>query len=104
MTDYISRNDALNAFAKVYEFPSGSIERCFEQVKDVYDKINNLPASDVVERKHGKWSPFDDGNGFGFQCSACKCVTYGCSLEIFTGDFKFCPYCGADMIQNEGDS
>lgn len=53
--------------------------------------------SNVEEQKHGKWSPFDDGNGFGFQCSACKCVTYGCSLEIFIGDFKYCPNCGADM-------
>ena len=53
--------------------------------------------SNAEEQKNGKWSPFDDGNGFGFQCSVCKCVTYGCSLEIFIGDFKYCPYCGTRM-------
>lgn len=57
--------------------------------------------SNAVEKKHGKWSLFDDGDGFGFLCSACKTVTYGCSLEIAIGDFKYCPYCGARMVTDD---
>lgn len=67
--DYISREAALSA------------------------RLERLPAADAVERKPGVWIWDDEG----YHCSECFFHAYGCTEEILSGDYHFCPHCGASM-------
>lgn len=55
-------------------------------------KIRNIPAADVVERKHGKWVEKPFLLGTTNECSLC-----GNYYGMPHGKFNFCPNCGADM-------
>ena len=107
MTEYISREELTKALDSLCDRVCAYSKKqrwvmCGScPLGSAFDVVEELHAADVVERKCGEWIPFDDGDGFGYQCSACNRVTYGCSLEIFVGDFKFCPCCGADMRRGE---
>ena len=48
-------------------------------------------AIKALERKHGEWIKFDEGD--------CYCSNCGIALEDWVQGifYKFCPYCGADM-------
>ena len=64
---------------------------------DAETRLMSLP--DVVERKKGKWIPYNpDEKGFAnhFQCSECS-VWQKMEVPHKTHDFDFCPNCGADM-------
>lgn len=53
-------------------------------------RIENEPAADVQEVKHGKWLPYK----FGLEVVACSI----CGAVYEGGDsFRFCPKCGAKM-------
>ena len=60
---------------------------------DVHD-ILKTPTADVVEGKKGFWEYVDDVD---YRCSVCHKYAYGCLGEIMSGDYQFCPYCGAKM-------
>ena len=63
------------------------------------DRLDDIPAADVVEQKHGSWQERivddDEHDKYGlfrrrFYCSACgDWNTHGAS--------KYCPHCGAKM-------
>lgn len=44
-----------------------------------------------VERKLGVWIWDDEG----YHCSECFFHAYGSTTEILSGDYHFCPHCGA---------
>ena len=82
---YISREAAIKALQ----------EKVFHNLTDEFygtmQVLDEIPAADVVEVKHGVWilNP-DDTAGCGFfVCSSCKCDVYD--------QTDFCPNCGADM-------
>lgn len=87
MTRYIDANllkaEFTGNFAKSYAVPL---------IKNIIDQ---QPAADVQEVKHGKWDEIRDEHG--------KPVTYihrscGC---MSAGDDKYCPKCGALMQEDE---
>ena len=94
MSDYISREAAIEAFEKELSAKYNRIELSigFVGAKSI---LSDLPAADVVERKKGKWKrAYLDHEAMGkrpsiFYCSACnQCIAY---------PVNYCPSCGADM-------
>lgn len=104
-TEYIKKEDALNAFSRVYMIPSQSKAKDIyrEQIENTYLHIKSIPAADVVERKHGKYSAkvftaehniFFDAPLVSFWCHECD---YTDKIIADRLTYKFCPNCGADM-------
>lgn len=65
----------------------------------VYYNLQNLPAADVVEVKHGRWVKSVPGDGENY-CSVCKAEQpwfYG--YGYFESDY--CPNCGARMDKED---
>ncbi len=61
--------------------------------------IINIPAADVVEVRHGKWSVvYVDAGHIDmekmYKCSMCGSRKYN--------DYKYCPNCGAKMDGKDG--
>lgn len=81
MSDYISRDDLLNAFAK-------ATENRFISPTTLYGIAKEFPAADVVERKRGEWVWSEEQDGA--ICSECKAHKGGRLTP-------FCPNCGATM-------
>lgn len=48
-----------------------------------------------LKEKHGHWEWHEDNREW--YCSECKRFVYGVSLEVYSGEYKFCPHCGAKM-------
>ena len=76
-----------------------------EQMEDsifkmaAYAAINDVkhqPAADAVEVQHGQWVHCDDGS-LSWRCSVCGKHAYGNYAEVFSGEYHFCPNCGARM-------
>ena len=58
--------------------------------------IAEQPTADVRENRKGKWIYCDD-ESISYRCSECGKHQYGSFSEIFSGEFRFCPNCGAEM-------
>ena len=52
-----------------------------------------------LKEKHGHWEWHEDNREW--YCSECKRFVYGVSLEVYSGEYKFCPHCGARMDEVE---
>ena len=80
MSDYISRDDALNALR---EYP----------VTKLKTVIRRLPSADVAPIRHGRWINCEwVESGFKFvRCSECK------HDDMNSRMYKYCPNCGAKM-------
>lgn len=62
----------------------------YEVADMIEDCIDNVPAADVLEIKHGKWLPYR----FGLEAAMCSI----CGAAYEGGDlFRFYPRCGAKM-------
>lgn len=85
MTEYIKREDAINAVKMLY----GGF--------GAMANINAIPSADVVERKKGKWIKLYAGN---YKCSVCG-DWWGNDDNEMVEDFKYCPNCGTDMRGEE---
>lgn len=83
--DLISRQAAIDAL-KSWDWQDVYPPILFRQL------LEKLPSAQP-EREKGEW--FWDGEGY--SCSNCDRPIYGNLLEITIGDFKYCPFCGADM-------
>lgn len=79
MDKYINQNAARNA---LYEADAITMKGVAI--------LNNFPAADVVEVRHGRWI-FDDfdGDGWDYQCSECGGYS--------KGSYDYCYHCGAKM-------
>lgn len=56
--------------------------------------INQFPAADVMEVRHGQWNEVEHGeNGVLCECSACK----EWMLFYYGFNANYCPNCGARM-------
>ena len=83
--DTISRQDAIkNAHFPVIDDASYEVVRV--------DDILALPSAD---RPTGEWV-WDDEDGEYF-CNKCKAKQYNNINEIISGEWVYCPNCGADM-------
>lgn len=84
MAEYIKREDAINLLWLYAD------ESCASVVSD----FENLPAADVAEARHGRWSPVAFGIGIcttKYQCSVCK------QYKDVDRPYNYCPHCGALM-------
>lgn len=87
MDDLISRQAAIKTVLKNWG----------HSIPHLTDELNNIPPADVRENVKGKWIKRDQRyvGWISFECSAC-----GETLELdkaTSDDFKYCPFCGADM-------
>lgn len=64
--------------------------------------VDEIPAADVQEVKHGKWLLEREPNGkpYCFHCSACDSDFGRISIVSAT---PFCPWCGAKMGEEDGN-
>ena len=88
MTDYIKRTDAVK-IAEKYGLANGSVLGRHTGLADCIARdISDLPAADVAEVRHGRWS----SNGIALVCSEC-----GKSVNLVEMFAHYCPYCGTRM-------
>lgn len=102
MSDYINRDELIK---HIKDLPTwwgdDSVGYAFYLTRAI-TSIENAPAVDVQEIKHGEWTKDDSG---GCYCSACgwyadydyDYVTYVTNNGLGSGDFNYCPHCGAKM-------
>ena len=68
-------------------------------VNYVLELISKAPTADVVERKKGKWKPFDRTWGRSiYHCTACG-EAEDCPTVMGKVIWPFCPNCGAEMSE-----
>ena len=100
MSDYIKREDAINAIERTWI--NGTSLCSADKAEEI---IKSLPSADVVERKRGEWIWDKDGmdwNIGAWRCSECgsRNANIGCNGNenpmLWSGS-RFCPNCGADM-------
>ena len=60
--------------------------------------IDNAPTVDAVEVVHGRW----EQNGIYYMCSVCHKLTMMPHLKGLAR-FNFCPYCGSQMMDGDGN-
>lgn len=95
----------IDAFIRVdkHYHPKGKHELI--PISEVYDRIEQTPTADVVERKKGKWitkSTFMPDHYGGYYIDQYVCTN--CESEFFKPS-KFCPNCGADLRgKDEGNN
>lgn len=105
MSDYISREAAVK-IAQKYRVMNGSTLGRHTWLADrIAFEIEEIPAADVAEVRHGRWEcVYDDGMGeTNITCSHCKNTrtVNGCFVSTdgkscyFEDDY--CPSCGAKM-------
>ena len=89
MSEYIEREALLKEAVK-----DKAISACIADIVDVRNLINDAPAADVVEVRHGVWQ-----KSLVLQTDTSALYEYTCSeCAIVSGvDCNFCPNCGADM-------
>lgn len=123
MKDYIDREAFIDAKRKQYcgdcdrrkGMKNGKMRFCYDtgeapcracSVDDILNDVEDFPAADVVEVRHGCWEERivddDEFDKYGFfrrrfYCSACgDWNTHGAS--------KYCPHCGARMDGGADDA
>lgn len=105
MGDYIDRDELIKHVKDlptwwedgggVYGPPMKYPEGLFYP-EDVIASIENAPAADVQEIKHGEWKLcYEDWRRqiAGDECSACGFQHYGACIS----HYHYCPNCGAKM-------
>ena len=109
MTVYIKREDAIDTVLDVY-YNTPDIDLSGERLEAA---ILNIPAADVAEVQHGRWTfgkdlPDSFGsmnkNKYHLYCSECRHQAFNKSADNdcdFDENTPFCPHCGAIMDKEE---
>ena len=60
------------------------------------------PLLDAVEVKHGEWITEKDNDTPMLRCSVCgsRARKYNYMASVGTKGLSYCPYCGAQMLEN----
>lgn len=61
-----------------------------------FEHLSDIPITNVVEYKCGKWVSDNNVWWEGSETKFCSCCGQGVNVECIQW-FKFCPNCGADM-------
>ena len=104
MSDYIDREELIKHIKDLPTWWADGSALCAYYLTKAITSIEEAPAADVQEVKHGKWIKMynnpDDGN---YYCPECHH-----SIDIATGretprdrGFFYCPHCGAKMEKGE---
>ena len=104
MTDYIKREDAINAVANNYW--NGTECECYAFAHKALDGIQSADAAPV---RHGRWivgeqMPMHDIQGIlswgnWYTCNQCEFKTN--AIEGHITQYHYCPNCGAKMDEGE---
>ena len=85
--EYIERE----AFKKAFNFEIAPDEWCKGRMANRI--LDEIPAADVVEVKHGRWVSIADKPHMIYECSSCKDRWgYGSVIHM-----NYCPNCGCKM-------
>lgn len=105
MTEYIKREDAIDAVLDTY-YKTPDIDLSGERLEAA---ILNIPVADVAPVQHGRWEfgkdlPDSFGsinkNKYHLYCSECRNQAFNKTIDNdpdFDVDTPFCPWCGAKM-------
>lgn len=106
MTDYISREDALN-FEISVEMEPEELKPFMAGMSWYGDHIKNLPSADVEPVVRGEWIKMSDVDGVYWACSECgedipRIAHFNPQFDLFPKlksieKTSFCPNCGAEM-------
>ena len=102
MSDYIKREDAIRQIVKT----SAQNELDIPAIGTVIYILSEMDSADVRENVKGRWVEVVDRTemydkegvktwGMLFQCNQCGFVLN--AIEGHTGQYNYCPNCGADM-------
>lgn len=95
MKEYIERDAAIKSlFAKI-DAPNHRAE--FLYCDEIYNVIQDIPAADVVEVRHGQWIK-SESSGL-YKCS--KCGRYATNSDVL--NWEYCN-CGAKMDGGADDA
>ena len=101
MKEYIEKDKPFSMLKNYLTKPNGQYT-AQEVVYLVDDLISDIPAADVVEVRHGRWTEYHakcDG-GYGqiyYQHTDCSCFLY-------EAPYNYCPNCGAKMDGGTDDA
>lgn len=99
MSDYISREKAINALGEQPLNWNDSEVSIAERAmwEEHKTAIENIPSENVKPVVYGKWIEYPRPHYF--KCSVCKyTVPYKKAyLHDSKREYNFCPHCGADM-------
>ena len=103
MAEYISREKAILALLEKGQhskrYKTGKTwELNFDEIREA---INEVPAADVVDRKHGKWQIVEKHTEYRTErCSVCG---FAANRTYIRDIWNFCPNCGADNRESEDE-
>ena len=78
---------------------------CFSHVEGGRYHALSMGIEALKERKHGKWLERDCGQDVECKCSVCGYKDFiQTKFDRYWFDRNFCPACGADMRQKDGET
>lgn len=100
MAEYIKREALekdLNIRLSALRGKNGYYDHYTDGFDECVDRVENFPAADVEEVKHGKWIEYPRAHYF--KCSECKETVPYKKAVLIRGKrkYKYCPHCGAKM-------
>ena len=103
----------MNKYIDADKFYASQVARCCGQpligtcTSDnalLYDELQKMPTSDVVEVKHGQWKIDEYKNHLNVVCSNCNREFYVYKQGQYRIDrSNYCPNCGAKMNKGEDE-
>ena len=104
MTDYIKREDAIEAIentdwyhinsqAEMVYGANSDLHQAWYSANDIYSAVENVPTADVAPVRHGHWEVIDAEEPRRYGCSECKRLSWHMD--------NYCPNCGAKMDEEE---
>lgn len=108
MTDYIKREDAIEAIentdwyhinsqAEMVYGANSDLHQAWYSANDIYSAVENVPTADVAPVRHGWWmeEPYKD-DIIVYRCSECI-KAHTMTAKGNKAHFNYCPNCGAKM-------
>lgn len=96
MSDYIDRDELIKHIKDLPTWWGDSSVGCAFYLTRAIVSIENAPAADVQEVKHGEWKLCREDwreQIAGDECSVCGFQHYGTCIS----HYHYCPNCGAKM-------
>lgn len=102
MSRYIDADALIDNLELMYEHRDDKDEPYNIGVRGAINMTRNAPT---IEPKRGEWKPFDLTWGRSiWYCTACEESTeVPCDIWEHKPIYKYCPNCGADMREREGE-
>lgn len=99
--EYIERSEFREVLKKSHEAHANNSREASLLDRDIR-LLNEQPAADVVEVKHGEWEKCENDGYEWFQCSRCQNRPLNDYNErpVFS---DYCPNCGSDMRERRDD-